>query len=209
MRRGFQAVLGFSLIMTLVSLAPAAMISTAVKIAGNNTPINLVNGGLADGVLAFTDRDHLLAEIPAGLVGGDLVQVSNSDKTSVPYQVEVSVNSLTLLYVGLDNRITDGDANTPASPLPWMSNPTGSSTRTRTSVLMREATAPSTSISRCGSRWRRPAPTSCSSRTTAAAATTTSFWAATRWCPSRRRWSWRLPDSLVCWPCCGGGDAKR
>jgi hypothetical protein len=49
------------------------------------------------------------------LIGGDLVQVSNDDKASDPYEVDVTVGMLSALYVGLDDRFPQ--------PLPWMNDP--------------------------------------------------------------------------------------
>ena len=94
--------------------AQAALITGASKIAGNATPINLLSGGLAENVAAYTDRTHILVNIPADLVGSDLVQVSNSDKQSDPYQIDVTFGSPAVFYVGLDDR--------DPQPLPWMTN---------------------------------------------------------------------------------------
>ncbi len=110
-----------SMLVALVALASflpshgsAAVITNAVKVSGNATAINLLPGGLAEGVLAYTDRTHVLVNIPDALEGADLVQVSNSDKTSSPYQVDVTSN-LGLIYVGLDDRLS-------TQPLPWMND---------------------------------------------------------------------------------------
>jgi hypothetical protein len=59
-----------------------------------------------------------LKNIPADLLGSDLVQVSNSDKQSDPYQIDVTMGTLGLLYIGLDDR--------DPQPLPWMTNQAGS-----------------------------------------------------------------------------------
>lgn len=91
------------------------IITDAVKIQGNGTAINLLSGGLAEGVDAYTDRDHVLVNIPDKLEGADLVQVSNSDKSSVPYQVDVTLGRLGVLYVGLDDRLD-------TQPLSWMTD---------------------------------------------------------------------------------------
>ena len=95
---------------------PAAgiVLTDAEKIHGNNTAINRINGGLVEGVEAYTDRTHILVNIPDDLEGSDYLQVSNSDKSSVPYELEVSTN-FGLLYIGLDDRL-------PAQPLDWMND---------------------------------------------------------------------------------------
>ncbi len=102
------------LLMTCGVSAHAAMISSATKVAGNATAINLLAGGLANDVPAYTDRTHSLQNIPSDLIGADLVQVSNDDKTSDPYQIDVTMGQLGLLYIGLDDRYTQ--------PLPWMTD---------------------------------------------------------------------------------------
>jgi hypothetical protein len=94
--------------------AQAALITGANKIAGNATAINLLQGGLAENVPAYTDRTHILVNIPTDLVGSDLVQVSNSDKQSNPYQIDVTFGAPAVFYVGLDDRHPQ--------PLPWMTN---------------------------------------------------------------------------------------
>ena len=99
-----------------------SIIMNATKISGNATAINLSDGGLAEGVDAYTDRTHVLVNVPPELVGADLVQVSNSDKSSVPYELEVEMSNLGLglLYVGLDDRLSGDDNTTPADPFAWM-----------------------------------------------------------------------------------------
>ena len=103
-----------SLALLSSSSAFGAVITDAVKLAGNGTAINLVEGGLADGVDAYTDRNHVLVDVPAALIGSDLIQVSNSDKTSNPYELSITTN-LGLIYIGLDDRLT-------SQPLSWMND---------------------------------------------------------------------------------------
>ena len=92
------------------------IIVDVTKTGGNAEVPNILAGGLAEGVEAFTDRTHVLVNIPAGLVGADLVQLSNSDKTSVPLEHEVTFDRpVSALYVGLDDRLT-------AQPLAWMND---------------------------------------------------------------------------------------
>ena len=91
------------------------IITSATKVAGNATAINLASGGLVENVLAYTDRTHILVNIPDGIEGGDLVQVSNADKNSNPYQIDVTVGRLSALYIGLDDRFPQ--------PAPWMNDP--------------------------------------------------------------------------------------
>jgi hypothetical protein len=113
--RNIVAGLAGLLLMTCAIPVQAAMITNAVKVAGNATAINLAQGGLVEGVAAYSDRAHVLVNIPTDLLGSDLVQVSNDDKQSDPYQIDVTMGQLGLLYIGLDDRHPQ--------PLPWMSDP--------------------------------------------------------------------------------------
>lgn len=108
------AVLSLAAISSSSVFAAGIVLTDAVKVAGNDVAINLLDGGLVDGVEAYTDRNHVLTNIPEGLLGSDLVQVSNDDKTSNPYELSITSN-LGLIYVGLDDRLT-------TQPLPWMSD---------------------------------------------------------------------------------------
>jgi hypothetical protein len=98
-----------------VTAQAGTIISSAVKIAGNETGIVLLDGGLANGVNTFVDRSHVLLDVPAEIAGADYVQVSNSDKQSDPYQIDVTISRLSALYIGLDNR--------DAQPKSWMNDP--------------------------------------------------------------------------------------
>jgi hypothetical protein len=98
-----------------VTAQAGTIITSASKVSGNATAINLLDAGLVESVAAYTDRTHQLKNIPVDLLGGDLVQVSNDDKASDPYQVDVTVGVLSALYVGLDDRF--------AQPLAWMDDP--------------------------------------------------------------------------------------
>ena len=98
--------------------AQAARISAVSKTGGSGEVPAITD--LTEGVLAFTDRTHTLVNVPTALINdGDiptLVQLSNDDKTSSPLSHDVTVSQLSLLYVGLDDRLT-------TQPLPWMSSP--------------------------------------------------------------------------------------
>jgi hypothetical protein len=96
------------------SAQAGTILSSATKVAGNATAINLLDAGLQENVLAYTDRTHILVNIPEDLLGSDLVQVSNSDKQSNPYQVDVTMGTLGLFYVGLDDRYPQ--------PYAWMTD---------------------------------------------------------------------------------------
>jgi hypothetical protein len=102
------------LVLLGASQTQAAFISNVTKVAGNAQVPTVVT--LAEGVAAYTDRTHVLVNIPEGIEEGELIQLSNDDKTAVPHQVDVTIDRLSVLYVGLDDRMT-------SQPLSWMSNP--------------------------------------------------------------------------------------
>lgn len=112
------------LVMAPWQLQAGTLISAVTKAQGNATAVNLVDAGLVEGVEAYVDRTHILVNIPNAIEGADFIQVSNDDKTSNPYQLDVTISGsgLSLLYVGLDKRLLDGDNSTPADPLAWMSD---------------------------------------------------------------------------------------
>lgn len=101
--------------MRAAGVQAGTIITQATKIEGNATAISLVDGGFVENVPAYTDRTHILVNVPNELEGDDLVQVSNSDKTSVPYKVDVTFGRLAALYVALDDRFPQ--------PYPWMNDP--------------------------------------------------------------------------------------
>lgn len=109
------AALATVLCVAAVQAQAGTIISGATKTSGNATAINLASAGLAENVLAYTDRTHTLVNIPDKLEGADLIQVSNADKSSNPYQIDVTFSHLSLMYVGLDDRY--------AQPFGWMDDP--------------------------------------------------------------------------------------
>ena len=123
LRQFVNPLLGLALVASLSVQANAGtFITSATKISGNGTAINVLDAGLVEGVEAYTDRTHVLVNIPDELEStdatpADLIQVSNDDKSSDPYQIDVTIGRPAILYVGLDDR------NTP-QPRPWM-NDTG------------------------------------------------------------------------------------
>jgi hypothetical protein len=97
--------------------AHAGFISTVTKTGGNGEVPVVVD--LTEGVLAYTDRTHTLVNIPDGLLDNaetsQLVQLSNSDKTNAPLQHDITFDRLSVIYVGLDDRLS-------AQPLSWMND---------------------------------------------------------------------------------------
>ena len=112
--------LGALLLACFCVSAQGARISNVTKIGGDaaETPTIVP---MSEGVEAYTDRTHILVNVPEGLINDgdipDFVQLSNDDKTANPLEHQVTLNQLSLLYVGLDDRIE-------TQPLAWM-NDTG------------------------------------------------------------------------------------
>ena len=107
----------FALVTLLAaSQVQGAFISSVVKTGGNDQVPVITD--LVEGVEAFTDRNHILVNVPTALESGDqpqLVQLSNDDKSSTDVNHAVTIDKLSILYVGLDDRFDQ--------PKPWMNDP--------------------------------------------------------------------------------------
>lgn len=69
-----------------------------------------------DGVLAYTDRGHVWAEIPSILQGAHFVQTANGDKEAANLQISMTALVDSTFFLYLDNRIGDNvGGNDPAS----------------------------------------------------------------------------------------------
>lgn len=53
------------------------------------------------------------APIPSYLAGGELIMSGNDNRDNPGYQLAVTVSTPVLVFMLIDNRLTDGDANTP------------------------------------------------------------------------------------------------
>jgi hypothetical protein len=56
------------------------------------------------------------------LVGADIVQLENDNKTDAAFQVDVTISQLALLYVYLDNRVGGGDSGSSPTAMSWMTD---------------------------------------------------------------------------------------
>jgi len=131
LRKTFLAVSAL-LVCSVGSLQAGTMITSAVKVSGNAAPISIDQFSFDNGAPAYTDRGdplndpgdlgHTYQNVPSELVGAEYVMVSNSDKTSDPYQVDVTVSELSLIYVLLDNRVGGGDSSSTPTPMAWMTD---------------------------------------------------------------------------------------
>lgn len=119
--------------------AQAGFISSATKANGNAScgaggcpDLDIVALGPAP-VLPRNDRTHNLIEIPDELMEdnatqpneiAEIVQMSNSDKSSAGYTMDVTLSRLSVLYVGVDNRMfgNGGGMNVQTSEYSWMSD---------------------------------------------------------------------------------------
>lgn len=132
----------------IVTLCLAAFAMTSTLQAGFITAVTKTNGNdsygsagapnldwvaLSDSDLARNDRTHQLLEIPDELLEdnasqpneiAEMIQLSNSDKGSADVNIQVTVNRLTALYVGIDNRQFDngGGKNLQTTQYDWMSD---------------------------------------------------------------------------------------
>ena len=105
--------------LVMVGVPTSAAIISNVSKTGGNAEVPVVVP-LADGSVPYTDRTFTLLNIPAEFeADAELIQLSNSDKESTPLQHDVTVDTLTVLYVGLDDRLNEGVGQ----PLAWMNDP--------------------------------------------------------------------------------------
>lgn len=111
-------ILSALIVCSLCYQANAARITSVSKIGG--TAEVPVITELTEGVEAYTDRNHILVNIPSELSSDGSVptslQLSNDDKgAGAALQHQVTLGQLSILYIGLDDRL-------PAQPLDWMNN---------------------------------------------------------------------------------------
>lgn len=81
-------------------------------------------------VPAFVDRTHQwngaspTVPLPAYLVGGEYIMSGNDNRDNSPYQLDVTVSEAVLVYVLVDNRLSDSDGATPpdfsAGNMSWL-----------------------------------------------------------------------------------------
>ena len=104
-----------ALIVCLIGIqANASIISSVTAISSSVTPTVET---LSEGINVYHDRSpgHRMVNIPPEFNGdADVVVTSNSDKTRGDFQLEVTTDTLGILYVALDSRHRD------LQPLPWM-----------------------------------------------------------------------------------------
>lgn len=110
-----KANLVLSILVTLAAITNtcdgAPIILSENKVAGNASPANLVTAGLLEGQAIYTDAPAIVLDVPYGLLGSDLVQVSSNDPGAL---IDVQIQQAGLLYVAIED--------TQQQPLTWMNN---------------------------------------------------------------------------------------
>lgn len=81
------------------------VIFTNLLAVGNTQPVQVNNDPLNNGVLAYSDRNHVWANVPSILQGGQFVKLGNSDKTTNPFSVTFTAATDATFFLFLDNRI--------------------------------------------------------------------------------------------------------
>jgi hypothetical protein len=86
--------------------------------AGNRSPIGafdpdtdpLPSNPLADGQIAYSDRDYPFMATPAGMVGNEYVRTFNTDKHNRNLMVNyaVTISEPTQLWIAIDDRLPEG-----------------------------------------------------------------------------------------------------
>ena len=76
-------------------------------------------GTFREDVPAYRDRTHqwngasAILPLPAYLLGGDYILERNDNRDNVPFQLDITLAEPALVYLLVDNRLSDGDGNTP------------------------------------------------------------------------------------------------
>ncbi|MCX8109560.1 MAG: Ig-like domain-containing protein, partial [Verrucomicrobiae bacterium] len=76
-------------------------------------------GSFKEDVPAFRDRVHqwngatAALPLPSYLVGGDYIMIRNDNRDNSPFQLDVTVAEPALVFLLVDNRLSDGDAASP------------------------------------------------------------------------------------------------
>ena len=84
-----------------------------------NGPAGYTVPPFGEDVLAFTDRVHqwngasTTLPIPAYLAGGEYIMIRNDNRENPTLKLDVTVSEAAVVYVLVDNRLTDGDGATP------------------------------------------------------------------------------------------------
>ncbi|UCG57119.1 MAG: PEP-CTERM sorting domain-containing protein [Phycisphaerales bacterium] len=107
---------------------------------GEMEPLPSEPGGLADGVIVFSDRTYPYANTPAELIGAEYIRTYNSDKgnaDTVTYVVTTAIDAI--LAVGIDDRWdAPGDQQVRVDMITSAIGPAGTFTDSGLDVFIRE-----------------------------------------------------------------------
>jgi hypothetical protein len=75
---------------------------------GNTDPLPMDPGGIADGLVIYSDRTYPFINTPAGMLGNEWVRTFNDDKNSGEYDVSylVTIGEDSPLWIAVDDRLT-------------------------------------------------------------------------------------------------------
>ncbi len=111
-------VLGLAMVIsTVAAQVTSAAIITGIERRNSSNTYPEIAGPLVEDALAYVDRPHEYAQIPAALVGAEYIKVSNSDKNSQFYELDVTLSQDATLYLLLGNRL--GHGSTSADGWQW------------------------------------------------------------------------------------------
>lgn len=87
-------------------------------------------GRFGEDAKAMTDRVHdyggssATVGLPAYLVGQEYIMIANNNRNNATYGLDIAIAQTSLVYLLIDNRLSDGDANTPpdfSTRMKWVS----------------------------------------------------------------------------------------
>lgn len=75
---------------------------------GNTDPLASDPGGIADGLVIYSDRTYPFINTPAGMLGNEWVRMFNSDKDAAEFDVSylVTIGEDAPLWMAVDDRLT-------------------------------------------------------------------------------------------------------
>ncbi|HLB72464.1 MAG TPA: PEP-CTERM sorting domain-containing protein [Sedimentisphaerales bacterium] len=108
-----KLILVLVLVFVLSSAASATIITGVDRTRGrgadgNADPLASDPGGLADGVMVYSDRTYPYSNTPSGMLGYEYVRMYNDDKNSGEYDVSylVTIGEDAPLWMAVDDRLT-------------------------------------------------------------------------------------------------------
>ena len=92
--------------LVLASVATMAKMSDAgiVSVTASSGKTYTSHSNVQNGELIYIDRDYTYLDLDASLFGLDYIRTSNSDKSNGTLTVDVTLDSASTLYVGVDGR---------------------------------------------------------------------------------------------------------